>query len=78
LDEWRALLAAADVREQLPNGMRYRFRGEFGPRIRSLAAAEHECCSFLRFDVGEAPDAVEMTVKTDDETGLAALRFIFA
>lgn len=76
LDDWKSLLAVADSREQLLTGMRYRFRPNLAERVRSLAAAEHECCSFLRFDVVEAGDDLVLTVETD-ERGQDALRFIF-
>lgn len=44
-----ALLA----REPIDGGLRARFRDEPGTeqRVRQLAAAESECCAFLRFDV---------------------------
>jgi hypothetical protein len=76
LSEWKALLAVAESREELPTGMRFRFRPHLAERVRSLAAAEHECCSFLRFDVVEAPKDVVMTVETE-EAGQEALRFVF-
>jgi hypothetical protein len=74
VNEWKTLLAAAESREELLNGTRYVFRREYAERIRTLAALEQECCSFLRFDVTEAPHGVAMTVEADDESGLAALR----
>jgi hypothetical protein len=76
LSEWKSLLAVAESREELPTGMRFRFRPSLAERVRSLAAAEHECCSFLRFDVVEAEDDVVMTVDTE-EAAQDALRFIF-
>ena len=76
LSEWKSLLAVAESREELPTGMRFRFRPDLLERVRSLAAAEKECCSFLRFDVVEAGDDVAMTVETE-EAGQEALRFIF-
>lgn len=76
LNDWRALLAAAESREQLTTGMRFRFPGELTEHIRGLAAAERECCSFLRFDLAEADGSVVLTVETE-EAGQEALRFIF-
>ena len=76
LNEWKSLLAAAQSREQHRTGMRFRFRADLTERIRTLAAAEHECCSFLRFDLTEAEGALVLTVEAD-ETGQDALRFIF-
>lgn len=76
LSEWKSLLAVAESREELPTGMRFRFRPDLAERVRSLAAAEQECCSFLRFDVVEASKDVVMTVETE-EAGQEALRFVF-
>jgi MerR family copper efflux transcriptional regulator len=76
LSEWKSLLAGAESREELPTGIRFRFRPELAERVRSLAAAEQECCSFLRFEVVEGGDDVVMTVETE-EAGQEALRFIF-
>ena len=76
LSEWESLLAVAESREELPTGMRFRFRPSLAERVRSLAVAEYDCCSFLRFDVVEAGDDVVMTVETE-EAGQEALRFIF-
>jgi len=45
-------------------------------RIRGLAAAEHDCCSFLEFDVTRHEDRVVMNV-TAPPDGLDALRTIF-
>jgi hypothetical protein len=77
LSEWKSLLAIADSREELPTGIRFRFRPDLAERVRSLAAAEHECCSFLRFEVVEVGDHVVMTVETE-AAGQEALRFVFA
>jgi MerR family copper efflux transcriptional regulator len=76
LNEWKSLLAVAESREELPNGMRFRFRPDLAERVRSLAAAERECCSFLRFDAAEAEDGLLLTVETE-RSGQEALRFIF-
>jgi hypothetical protein len=76
LNEWKSLLAVAASREELPNGMRFRFRPNLAERVRSLAAAEQECCSFLRFDTAEAEDGLVLTVETE-RSGQEALRFIF-
>jgi len=67
-------------RGRVPRGvtdwLRFRFRPELAERVRSLAAAEQECCSFLRFEVVEGGDDVVMTVETE-EAGQEALRFMF-
>ena len=76
LTDWKALLAVATSREELPNGMRFRFRHDLADRVRALAVAERECCSFLRFDAAEREDGFEVTVVTE-ASGQEALRFIF-
>ncbi len=75
LSEWRSLLSTAESHEELPTGMRFRFPPDLKDRVRLLAAAESECCAFLRFDIVEADDLV-LTVEAD-ENGQEALRFIF-
>ena len=58
---------------------RYRFvaADELEARLRTLAAAEKECCAFLDFNVVRRIDEIEMTV-TAPPNALAALRFIFS
>jgi hypothetical protein len=76
LAEWKSLLAVAQSREELPTGMRFRFPPNFAERVRSLATAEHECCSFLRFEVVETTNDLVLTVETE-ESAQESLRFIF-
>jgi hypothetical protein len=59
--------------------MTYVFRPAslFAQRIRDLAAAEHDCCTFLDFEIIEEGDELRLTVTTHP-AGQAALRFIFA
>ena len=38
-------------------------------RLRELIALEGECCSFLRFDVEERPDAIVMELELPDGLG---------
>jgi hypothetical protein len=79
IDAWRDLLATSDQREATANGVRYLFAASDGleERVRALAAAEHDCCSFLAFSVSRIDQYVEMTVTTQPD-GQDALRFIFA
>lgn len=79
LREWTELLAHADAREQVADGVRYSFAAADGlePRIRDLAAAEEACCAFLEFEVSRTGERIEMTV-TARADGLDALRFIFS
>ncbi len=76
LDEWKALLARANSRERLSTGMRYRFPLDLAQQVSALAAAEQECCSFLRFDLTQAENSLVLTVESDG-AGQDALRFIF-
>jgi MerR family transcriptional regulator, copper efflux regulator len=79
LEDWAELANTATSREELPDGFRYTFAGDddLEARIRELAAAEQDCCSFLRFEVTRIADQIEMTVKAPAD-GVEALRFIFA
>ena len=79
LDAWRDLLATAYQRELTPDGVRYLCAASdgFEERVRALAAAEHDCCSFLGFLVSRIDGYVEMKV-TASPDGQDALRFIFA
>jgi hypothetical protein len=77
MDEWRSLLARAESREPLSTGMRYRFPLDLTEDVRALAAAEQECCSFLRFDLTQADNSLVLTVESEG-AGQDALRFIFA
>jgi hypothetical protein len=59
--------------------MSYVFRpaSMFAQRVRDLAEAEHDCCTFLDFEIAEESDELRLTVTTH-AAGRAALRFIFA
>jgi len=58
--------------------MSYVFRpaSVFAQRVRDLAKAEHECCTFLDFEIVEQNDELRLTV-TSHSAGQASLRFIF-
>ena len=78
LAEWAGLLRQATLREEMENGLRYRFPAsdDLEREVRDLAAAEHACCSFLSFAVVRTADHLAMTVTASRE-GQEALRFIF-
>jgi hypothetical protein len=78
LEAWRSLLSSASSRAEMPEGMCYVFRppSEFAQRVRDLAAAEHDCCKFLDFEIVEQSDELRLTV-TSHPVGQAALQFIF-
>ncbi len=79
LREWAELLAHAEARERIADGVRYSFAAADGlePRIRDLAAAEQVCCEFLEFDVSRTGERIEMTVTAPIER-LDAPHFIFS
>jgi hypothetical protein len=60
IDAWREVTKLATVRRV--EGDRvvavYPNDAQLLSRLRELIAAEAECCSFLRFDVDETPDAI--------------------
>lgn len=63
LAEWDALLRLADLRESIPNGVRYTLAAAaIEERLRALAAAEKQCCPFFEFQIGRTGDRVDMTV----------------
>jgi hypothetical protein len=53
-----ALLAQAEERQTLPNGMRWRFAasGEFLTAVARTLDVERQCCRFLRFGLTIEPD----------------------
>jgi MerR family copper efflux transcriptional regulator len=79
LREWTDLLRQATLREEIPGGLRYSFTAsdKLESRIRELAAAEQDCCSFLNLGVIRSGDDVELTV-TASPDGQEALGFIFS
>ena len=60
IEAWREVTTLATVRRV--EGDRvvavYPNDAQLLTRLRELIAAEAECCSFLRFDVDETPDAI--------------------
>jgi hypothetical protein len=63
-----------------PGGVRYTFAntdGDMQARVRALAEAEQDCCSFFQFDVTATCDRVGMTVVALAEAQ-EALRFVFS
>ncbi len=78
LIEWRELLAGAILREEIPGGMRFSFpvHDEMVGRVRALATAEQQCCSFLSFTISEQDGLAVMSVVAPPE-GLEALLVLF-
>jgi hypothetical protein len=78
LFEWKQLLATAERRTVVPDGVKFVFaaEGRVEEHVRELAAAEQACCGFFEFQVTRDRDHVEMTVVAPAEAQ-AALRFLF-
>lgn len=64
--------------EPIDGGVRARFRNEPGieRRVRDLAAAEAQCCAFLRFDVDTDASAVLLNI-TGSPQAQPAVRAMF-
>jgi hypothetical protein len=79
LEEWRFLIASSTARMELDGGVRYLFGAAEGllEKVQALAAAESQCCAFLRFEIEQRNDGVALSVTTD-AAGQDALRFIFS
>jgi hypothetical protein len=79
MGEWAQLLVQAASREVTADGVRYSFvaAATLEARIRALAAAEHDCCSFLELAVSRVDDRIELTATAPAEAQ-EALRFVFA
>jgi MerR family copper efflux transcriptional regulator len=77
LADWASLLREASRREETAGGYRYSFAAELEPRVRSLTAAEQECCSFLHLELVRTGEELELTVTAPPEAE-AAVRFVFS
>ncbi|MDP8910065.1 MAG: hypothetical protein M3N47_13340 [Chloroflexota bacterium] len=64
--------------EPIDGGVRARFRNDPGieRRVRDLAAAEAQCCAFLRFDVDNDASAVLLDI-TGSPQAQPAIRAMF-
>jgi hypothetical protein len=78
LADWRALLATATSRTAIAGGARYAFEaGDAAEaRVRRLAAAEQDCCSFFDLAVERSGESIELRVTAPAEAH-DALRFLF-
>ena len=62
--DWRDVRAEARAREVTATGVRLVFdRGVDVGRLATLAAAEQDCCGFLRFDLALGPDHVVLELR---------------
>jgi hypothetical protein len=69
MDRYRAAFRQLIATEPTSDGFRWRFRGAPGleAELRSLAKAEHACCSFMRFEV--TTDGTELVWETSADAG---------
>ncbi len=67
-EEWRAVVAEAQRREELDDGLLLFFppNAALAGRIAALASAEQECCAFLDFTLHLTPQALELTVRAPE------------
>jgi hypothetical protein len=77
--EWAGVLRRATARDEIACGARYVFPADdaLERRVRDLAAAEGQCCSFYRFELERTAASLTMTVTAPPEAQ-GALRQLFA
>ncbi|MGW4895821.1 heavy metal-responsive transcriptional regulator [Kitasatospora sp. NPDC004240] len=63
--QWRELVAGAERREEIPDGLRLSFPADpdLAGRLATLAAAEQGCCAFLDFTLQLTPTALRLSVR---------------
>jgi|SRR5687768_6622974 len=68
-----SVLAEAESVERLPDGYRWRFRGQrdLFARLGPVIDAERHCCRFLRFAIAADPDLGSVTVEITGPAGTA-------
>ena len=79
LDQIDALARDALIdRRPIAGGLRARFRDAPGVemRVRELAAAESECCAFLRFEIGRDEEALLLDVTGSHDAQPVIERFL--
>jgi hypothetical protein len=71
LDAWRQVVARATTRgvEDGRIVTTYPKDRQLRDRLRELIALEGQCCSFLRFDVDERPDAIVTELRLPENLG---------
>jgi hypothetical protein len=63
------LVRRAESREDLPNGVRFRFGADAWPAIAETIEAERHCCRFLRFEITVEPDGGSIWVTLSGPSG---------
>ncbi|MDT0469739.1 heavy metal-responsive transcriptional regulator [Streptomyces gibsoniae] len=70
-EQWRTLVAKADRREEIADGLRLSFPpdAELAGQIAALAAAEQGCCAFFDFTLHLTPTALQLNVRAPESAG---------
>jgi DNA-binding transcriptional MerR regulator len=68
-ERWRALVARAADRDEIPDGLRLTFLAgpELAAELAALAAAEQDCCAFFDFTLRMTPNALDLTIRAPRE-----------
>ena len=71
---WIRELAGKHLRhsQRTPLTLDLTYAPEAAPQVREMVAKEQTCCSFLRFDLREEPDAVRLTITAPEKARAAA------
>ena len=70
LEDWQSLLAHAERRHLLDDGVRIEFASSAPPaELMRLVAAEQDCCQFLRFAITVDTQGVALEVSGPDDAG---------
>ncbi|MGW5362906.1 MerR family transcriptional regulator [Actinopolymorpha pittospori] len=66
--QWRTLVAKAEGREEIDDGLRLSFPpdAELAGKLAALAAAEQGCCAFFDFTLHLTPDALQLNVRAPE------------
>ncbi|GAA5004849.1 MerR family transcriptional regulator [Actinopolymorpha pittospori] len=70
-EQWRTLVAKADRREEIDDGLRLSFPPdvELAGNLAALAAAEQGCCAFFDFTLHLTPDVLHLNVRAPESAG---------
>ena len=73
IEEWRRVLGQAKGREPVDGGLAFRFPAGLAGRVGELAAAEQQCCTFLKFTLHLVEGELRFEVRApEDATPLLA------
>lgn len=67
-EQWRTLIARAERREDIPDGLRLIFPAgaDLAADVAALAAAEQGCCAFFDFTLHLTPNALQLDVRAPE------------